>query len=174
MSDAAVRERAEHLLECSLAARRVAIEARDARLGKKRPQPLLDLLGARADEIDVLRIAFRAGFRHAPRKAAVVAEQAVLALVIGERDAAVLAKNRGAATPAQRKKRIAAPVDQHQRLRPGGQPRGQSLRAAARKLVRRGAFAENPRADPRSRRGAMGRFSTRASSRSSLYLPWRA
>ena len=95
-----VGERAQHLLEGALAARGVAVEARDARLGKQRAQPLLELLGARADEIDVLRAAFRAGLRHAARKTAVVAEQAVLALVVGERDAAIFAKNRGAAAPA--------------------------------------------------------------------------
>ena len=63
--DAAGGERAQNLLEGALAARGVAIEARDARIGKQRAQRLLELLGARADEIDVLGGAFRAGARHA-------------------------------------------------------------------------------------------------------------
>ena len=54
-----------------------------------------------------------------------MAEQAVFALVVGERDAAIFAQNRSAAAPAQRKPGIAAPVDQHQRLRSGRQARGQ-------------------------------------------------
>ena len=92
--------------------------------GKEGAQALFDLFRAGADEVDMLGVAFRTGFRHAAGEAAVVAEQALLALVVRERDAAILTKDRGAATAAQRKKRIAAAVDQHQRLRPGGQPRG--------------------------------------------------
>ena len=91
---------------------------------EKCAQALLDLFRASPHEIDVFGVAFRAGFRDAQRKSTIVAKQPLAPLVIREGDAAILAQDRGAATPAKREKRISAAVDQHQRLRTRRQPRG--------------------------------------------------
>ena len=98
--DFALRERAEHLLVFALGAHGVAVEARDAGRRKLFAQIFVDALGAVADEVHVLGAAFRALLRRADRIAAVVAFETLAALVIRERDAAILALDHRAAAAA--------------------------------------------------------------------------
>ena len=108
------------------AAHRVAIHAPDARAGKNLRQPLLALLRARAEVVQMLAVALGAARRNRAPVAAVVALQPLALaryasifagrLVVGERDGAVLALQLFAAGAADHGKRIAAPVEQNQRL----------------------------------------------------------
>ena len=104
--------RVQGALEIFVAAHRVAIEARDARLRKHAVQQLFQLFGTGAEKIDVLAAAVDAGFGHGRGVSAVVAVHLVLALVMGQRDGAVLAFELFAAGAAQDDRRISAAVEQ--------------------------------------------------------------
>ena len=156
-------EIAQHLLVRALGAHGVAVQARNFRAGKFLAQFFFELFRARAEKINVLGRALRAGLRHAPRKSAVVAFEAVALLVIGQRNAAVLALNARAARPANHEPGISAAIDEDQRLRPFGQARGMASLSfeesgpalcVALKSSRRSTIST----------GASGRFSTRESS----------
>ena len=99
-----------------MAAHRVAIEAGDAGLREHAVQQLFQFLRARAQEINVLAAAVHAGFRHGRGVSAIVADHFVLALVMGERDGAVLAFELLAASAAEHDGRISAAVEQHHDL----------------------------------------------------------
>src|SRR5271156_541382 len=75
------------------------------------------MLGALAEKINILRLAFRALLRHLLDRAAVMALETVAALVIRHRDTAIHALNARPTTPAQNRPRIPTPVDEHKRLR---------------------------------------------------------
>ena len=85
--------------------------------GKFLVQPLFQVLRAFAKKIDKLRLALRALLRHLLNGPAVVAFEPIAMLVIGHRNAAVLALHRSAATSAQHRPGISATIDQHKRLR---------------------------------------------------------
>src|SRR5262250_2246947 len=100
----------------TLGAGSVAVETGDAGLGKFLAQSLFELLGAFTEEIDILRIALGTFLRNGLRVAAVVALKAVSILVMRKADTAVGTLNGGAAAAANDGPRIAAPIDQDQRL----------------------------------------------------------
>ena len=106
----------QRALEIFVAADGVAIEAGDARLGKHAVQQLFQLFRARSEKINILAAAVDARFRDGRSEAAIVADHFVLALVMGERDGAVLAFEFLAASAAQDDGRISAAVEQHHDL----------------------------------------------------------
>ncbi len=99
-----------------LAADRIAIHARNPRLGKIAMQLLFHLLRSRADEIQILAPALRAHRRHLLRVIAVVAQHAPVAPVIGQRDRAIHAFQPLAAGAARDEARKPAPVEQQHGL----------------------------------------------------------
>src|SRR5207245_7281977 len=110
-------KRAERLLVLALCAGGVAVEPRHARAREFCTQTLLEMLGAFSKKMQILRIALRTLLRHGSYRAAVVTLKAVALFVISHGDAAIRALHRCAATSAQDKPGIAAPVDENQRLR---------------------------------------------------------
>ena len=107
------------------------------------------------------------------RVTAVVAFQALAALVIGERDAAILTLHERAATAAESRPGIAAAVD---RPEPACRSSRRSLqwpRGASPKLESARCVCEIPRADPRCRTFASGAIFHARGSSSSLYFPAR-
>ena len=100
----------------ALAADGVAIQPRDAGLGKERAQLLFHTLAADADELDIFAIALGAAFGNWRRVVAVVAQHAAVAPVIGQRDGAVDALHALAAGAARDETRKAAPVEQQHGL----------------------------------------------------------
>src|ERR1700678_3672497 len=97
------RERAEHLLVFALGANRVTIQPRDARRRKLFPQVFFYPFRSVAYEIHVLAIALRTFLRRTNCITAVVAFQALAALMIGQRDAAIFALDERAATAAKKR-----------------------------------------------------------------------
>src|SRR5207247_422406 len=89
--DLARVERGEDTLNVMAAAHGIAIEARDTRAREHPVQRLFQPLGAAPEELHVLAAAFRARLRHGTREAAIVALESARALVVGERDGAILA-----------------------------------------------------------------------------------
>src|SRR5262249_43597847 len=94
----------------------VTIEASNARAGKFLAQALFEMLRAFTEEVDVFGLALGALLRHRLNGAAVVAFETIAVLVVGHRDAAVLALDGGAATATQDGPGVAAAIDQDQRL----------------------------------------------------------
>src|ERR1035441_645120 len=72
-----------------LARHGIAVQPRDASRRKRAVEFLLHLLGPHAQEIDMVARALGANARHLFRVAAVVAQQAPVALVIGQRQGAI-------------------------------------------------------------------------------------
>ena len=85
--------------------------------GNRSRELLLDLLGAEPGVLEIWGRALAAGLRHHHRVVAVVAARApsVARAMHGQRDAAVRALEGVAALPAEHRRRIAAPVQQHER-----------------------------------------------------------
>src|SRR5687767_12389603 len=107
------RGEAEDGLLVGRAARgRVAVEPRDADGGEALLQNLLYLLGALADEEDEGAFAGGARVGRAAAQVAVVADEAALVAVVGERDLAVVAVDALAARAAEHEARIAAAVEE--------------------------------------------------------------
>src|SRR5207249_3597347 len=117
--DLARAEVGKDFLELPPAPGRVAVQALHARPREKFRQLALDLLRPLADVVKVLAVAHRTASGHDGRVAAVVAHQAMLATVIGERDGTVHASDRLATAPAEQVPGVAAPVEQDHGLRPG-------------------------------------------------------
>ena len=76
-------ECAERFLILALGAGGVAVEASDARAGKFFAQAFFQMLGAFAEEIDVLRLALGTSFGTGCDRAAVVAFEAIARFVVG-------------------------------------------------------------------------------------------
>ena len=109
----------EDARESSRAARHVAVEARDAGVGEEFRELELDFLRALADVVQVLAPALGTSRGDRRGETAVVADEPVLAAVVGEGDRAIRAAHRLAAAPAQEKPGEAAPVEQDHGLRAG-------------------------------------------------------
>jgi hypothetical protein len=112
----ALAQRVQSALEIFVSADRVAIEAGDARLRKHPVQQLFQLLRASTEKINILAAAVDAGFGHGRGIATIVANHFVLALVMSERDGAVLAFERLAAGAAQHHRRISPAIEQNHDL----------------------------------------------------------
>src|SRR5439155_9281390 len=91
--DLARAEVGKDFLELPPAPRRVAVQALHARAREKFRQLALDLLRPLADVVKVLAVADRAASGHDGRVTAVMAHEAMLATVIGERDGTVHASD---------------------------------------------------------------------------------
>ena len=112
----ALAEVVEDGLVLPLAGHRVAIEARDARGREGAVQLLFHALAADAQKVNMLALALRALAGHLLGIAAVVAEQAPVALVISQGQRAVDALHALAAGAAGHEAGEAAPVEQHDGL----------------------------------------------------------
>src|SRR5947209_4244049 len=95
---------------------RVAIDAAQAQIGKALAQKFLDLLRTFADVVDVLAAAYRTLGGRALVMIAVVTDQSLVATMISERDIAVWTLDRFAARATENETRIAATIQQDNRL----------------------------------------------------------
>src|SRR5664280_2774974 len=94
-------QRVQHALEIVAAMDRIAIEPGNARLRKHAVQDVLQLLRSGPQILHTFAAALGAGPERRARVAAVVAHQAVFALVVGHGDGAVLALHALATFPAE-------------------------------------------------------------------------
>ncbi len=101
------------------AAGRVGVEAEDRHRRQPLGQQRLDLLGADAGARERGRVAIAAGARQRLGMGAVMADEAAAVAVDDQRDVAVGTVPVTPAGPAGEPGREAAPVDHHDRLRPG-------------------------------------------------------
>ena len=94
-------QRTEHSFQIVPAAHRIAIQPANPRLGKHRVQDVLQLLRAGTEILNVFAAALGTRLGRRPHKPAVVADEPVLALVVGHGDGAVLALHRLPALAAE-------------------------------------------------------------------------
>ena len=107
---------AAHLVPGVLAARAVAIDAQNARGGKRARQRAFDALRALPQRQQILVAALRTRGRNAFLMAAMVAAQALVLEMQHELGRAAMAVRGPAATPANQHRRITAAVDENQAL----------------------------------------------------------
>ena len=115
-----LRTDSDQRFELELTGGRVAVEANERFLRKERPQSLLDALGALSDRLEREAAARTARWQCFDRATVVAAQLAVRAMHRQSR-IAVAARRYPAASGAQQRRRVAAPVDEHQYLAAHGQ-----------------------------------------------------
>ena len=114
--DVAAVHRVERFLCAALPARGIGVDAQDARLREQRLQAFLDALRAAAERLQIDIAAGRAGVRDAQFQAAVMAAQAPLRPVQHHERRAARAVADPPARLAAQHGRVAAPVQEQQRL----------------------------------------------------------
>jgi hypothetical protein len=130
--DAFGRDLLAHRLERAANARRVAVDAGDAGVRKRLGERRLDPLRAETARVQVDVAARRARARDALGVAAVVAAQARRLAVHDQPRAAARAPGLPGAGRALERGRVAAPVDEHERLLAAREPRAREAAGRAR------------------------------------------
>ena len=114
--DFAFAEIKQGLFKLVAARFRVTIDPAQAQIGKPSAQKFLDLFGSFADVVDVLAAAYRTLRGRSLMMIAVVTDQSLVAAMIRERDIAVWTLDRFAARATENETRIAATIQQDNRL----------------------------------------------------------
>src|SRR5262249_50907466 len=128
----AASEASEHALEIAHVPHSVTIHTADAHIWKQLLEIGLQSLGPFADIVNVFTVALGTSYRRPPRETAVVAHQLIDRSMIGERHAAGTALKCKPTMAAQKKCRVATPVQQDHRLLTARQPCGNGVKQRAR------------------------------------------